>query len=118
MENHMSQTGTSTKQQKSDAGVTMNIEVDVIPVSDLERSKQFYQLLGWRLDADDTPAKDVRIVQVRPSKDVARRIFETNFFAVFAHEQAFAPITIVQLFLSHASFFIRASALGLELCWN
>ena len=65
----MSQTGTSTKQQKSDAGVTrvnMNIEVDVIPVSDVERSKQFYQLLGWRLDADDAPAKDLRIVQFTP----------------------------------------------------
>jgi|SRR5271165_582898 len=65
----MSQTGTSTKQQKSDAGVTrvtMNIEVDVIPVSDVERSKQFYQRLGWRLDADDAPAKDVRIVQFTP----------------------------------------------------
>ena len=40
-------------QQKFDAGVTrvaMNLEVDVIPVSDVERSKQFYQLLGWRLD--------------------------------------------------------------------
>ena len=65
----MNQTGTSTKQQKSDAGVTrvtMNIEVDVIPVSDVERSKQFYQRLGWRLDADDAPAKDVRIVQFTP----------------------------------------------------
>jgi catechol 2,3-dioxygenase-like lactoylglutathione lyase family enzyme len=65
----MSQTGTSTKQQQSDAGVTrvtMNIEVNVIPVSDVERSKQFYQRLGWRLDADDAPAKDVRIVQFTP----------------------------------------------------
>jgi catechol 2,3-dioxygenase-like lactoylglutathione lyase family enzyme len=65
----MSQTATSTKQQKSDAGVsrvTMNIEVDVIPVSDVERSKQFYQRLGWRLDTDDAPAKDVRIVQFTP----------------------------------------------------
>jgi len=65
----MNQTATSTKQQKSDASttrVTMNVEVDVIPVSDVERSKQFYQLLGWRLDADDAPAKDVRIVQFTP----------------------------------------------------
>jgi catechol 2,3-dioxygenase-like lactoylglutathione lyase family enzyme len=44
----------------------MNIEVDVIPVSDVEQSKQFYQRLGWRLDADDAPAKDVRIVQFTP----------------------------------------------------
>ena len=51
----MSQTASSLKQQKYDAGVTrvaMNLEVDVIPVSDAERSKQFYQHLGWRLDAD------------------------------------------------------------------
>ena len=65
----MNQTATTMKQQKSDANVArvaMNLEVDVIPVSDVERSKQFYQLLGWRLDADDTPAKDVRIVQFTP----------------------------------------------------
>ncbi len=65
----MNQTGTSMKQQQSEGGVTrvaMNLEVHVIPVSDVERSKQYYQLLGWRLDADDTPAKDVRIVQFTP----------------------------------------------------
>jgi catechol 2,3-dioxygenase-like lactoylglutathione lyase family enzyme len=56
-------------QQKSDPGVTrvaMNLEVDVIPVSDVERAKQFYQLLGWRLDDDVAPAKGVRIVQFTP----------------------------------------------------
>src|ERR1700720_3446636 len=65
----MNQTGTSMKQQKSDASVTraaMNLEVDVIPVSDVERSKLFYQLLGWRLDEDVAPAKNVRIVQFTP----------------------------------------------------
>jgi predicted enzyme related to lactoylglutathione lyase len=57
------------KQQKSDASATrvaMTLEVDVIPVSDVERSKQFYQLLGWRLDDDVAPAKNVRIVQFTP----------------------------------------------------
>src|SRR5882672_5724680 len=65
----MNQTGTNMKQQKSDGNATrvaMNIEVKVIPVSDFERSKQFYQLLGWRLDSDDAPSKDVRIVQFTP----------------------------------------------------
>src|SRR5215469_1168446 len=56
----MSQTSTSVKQ------VNMKLEVDVIPVSDVERSKQFYQRLGWRLDADDAPAKGVRIIQFTP----------------------------------------------------
>ena len=65
----MNQTGNSMKQQKSDASVTkvaMNLEVHVIPVSDVERSKQFYQLLGWRLDEDVVPAKNVRAVQFTP----------------------------------------------------
>jgi predicted enzyme related to lactoylglutathione lyase len=56
----MGQTGTSTKQQK------YALEVNIIPVSDVERSKQFYQRVGWRLDSDVAPAKDVRIVQFTP----------------------------------------------------
>jgi predicted enzyme related to lactoylglutathione lyase len=65
----MTKTGATMKQQKSDATATkvaMNLEIDVIPVSDVERSKQFYQLLGWRFDDDVAPAKDVRIVQFTP----------------------------------------------------
>jgi catechol 2,3-dioxygenase-like lactoylglutathione lyase family enzyme len=65
----MNQTATRMKQQKSDASVsrvTMNLEVHVIPVSAVERSKEFYQRLGWRLDDDAAPAKDVRIVQFTP----------------------------------------------------
>jgi catechol 2,3-dioxygenase-like lactoylglutathione lyase family enzyme len=43
----------------------MHLEVDVIPVSDVDRSKQFYQRLGWRLD-DDSGAGNIRIVQFTP----------------------------------------------------
>ena len=65
----MNQTTATLKQQKSDAGATpvaMNLEVHVIPVSAVERSKEFYQRLGWRLDDDVAPTKDVRIVQFTP----------------------------------------------------
>jgi predicted enzyme related to lactoylglutathione lyase len=56
-------------QQKSEPSVSkvaMNLEVHVIPVSDVERSKKFYERLGWRLDEDVAPAKNVRIVQFTP----------------------------------------------------
>src|SRR5262245_43452370 len=46
--------------------VDMHLEVDVIPVSDVDRSKQFYQRLGWRLDSDDAPLQGLRIVQFTP----------------------------------------------------
>ena len=58
----MSQTATNV----SVARVDLKLEVHIIPVSDVERSKQFYGRLGWRLDDDVAPAKDVRIVQFTP----------------------------------------------------
>ena len=58
----MSQTGTSMSVTRLD----MKLEVHIIPVSDVERSKQFYGRLGWRLDEDVAPPKDVRIVQFTP----------------------------------------------------
>jgi catechol 2,3-dioxygenase-like lactoylglutathione lyase family enzyme len=44
----------------------MHLEVDVIPVSDVDRSKQFYESLGWRFDDDVAPSNKVRIVQFTP----------------------------------------------------
>ena len=46
--------------------VDMHLEVDVIPVSDVDRAKQFYQALGWRFDDDVAPMDDLRIVQFTP----------------------------------------------------
>src|ERR1700734_3519049 len=34
------------------AGVDTKLEIVVIPVSDIDRAKEFYAKLGWRLDAD------------------------------------------------------------------
>jgi catechol 2,3-dioxygenase-like lactoylglutathione lyase family enzyme len=48
------------------AKVDMNLEVHVIPVSDVDRSKQFYERLGWRLDDDAAPLDGLRIVQFTP----------------------------------------------------
>lgn len=65
----MSEAGTSMKQPKRDSrasGVDMKLEVHVIPVSDVERSKQFYERLGWRFDDDIAPANDIRIIQFTP----------------------------------------------------
>ena len=45
---------TKTAQATNVAGVGMKLEVVVIPVSDIERAKAFYQKLGWRLDASPT----------------------------------------------------------------
>jgi catechol 2,3-dioxygenase-like lactoylglutathione lyase family enzyme len=44
----------------------MKLEVQIIPVSDVDRAKKFYEILGWRLDADDAPFDGLRIVQFTP----------------------------------------------------
>ena len=44
----------------------MKLEVVIIPVSDVDRAKQFYGRLGWRLDADFPFENGVRIVQFTP----------------------------------------------------
>jgi catechol 2,3-dioxygenase-like lactoylglutathione lyase family enzyme len=49
------------------AGVSMKLEVIVLPVSDIDRAKEFYGgKLGWRLDADYDNGPDFRIVQFTP----------------------------------------------------
>ena len=44
----------------------MKLEVVVLPVSDVDRAKQFYKALGWREDADFVADDDFRIVQLTP----------------------------------------------------
>jgi len=47
-------------------GVEMRLEVVVVPVSDVDRAKRFYQGLGWRLDTDFASGEDFRVVQLTP----------------------------------------------------
>jgi catechol 2,3-dioxygenase-like lactoylglutathione lyase family enzyme len=53
-------------QDTSRGRVDMNLEVIVLPVADVERAKEFYGGLGWRLDADVAPGGGFRLVQYTP----------------------------------------------------
>jgi catechol 2,3-dioxygenase-like lactoylglutathione lyase family enzyme len=53
----------------------MRLEVVVVPVSDVDRAKQFYQLLGWRQDADFVAGDDFRVVQMTPPGSACSVIF-------------------------------------------
>jgi catechol 2,3-dioxygenase-like lactoylglutathione lyase family enzyme len=44
----------------------MKLEVAILPVSDVDRAKQFYKNLGWREDADIVAGDHFRIVQLTP----------------------------------------------------
>ena len=46
--------------------VDMKLEVEIIPVSDVDGAKEFYERLGWRFDDDVAPLDGLRIVQFTP----------------------------------------------------
>jgi catechol 2,3-dioxygenase-like lactoylglutathione lyase family enzyme len=48
--------------------IDMKLEVVTLPVSDVDRTKSFYQSLGWRLDADLVFGDDIRGVQLTPPR--------------------------------------------------
>jgi catechol 2,3-dioxygenase-like lactoylglutathione lyase family enzyme len=60
------------------APVDMKFEIVVIPVSDVDRAKEFYAKLGWRLDADHDNGKDFRIIQFTPPGSGCSVIFGKN----------------------------------------
>ncbi len=55
-----------SKDASGTANADMKLEVVVIPVADVERSKTFYTRLGWRLDADFPFENGFRVVQFTP----------------------------------------------------
>jgi catechol 2,3-dioxygenase-like lactoylglutathione lyase family enzyme len=59
----------------------MKLEVIVIPVADVDRAKQFYDGLGWRLDADFAFDDGFRVIQFTPPGSQASVIFGTNVTA-------------------------------------
>jgi catechol 2,3-dioxygenase-like lactoylglutathione lyase family enzyme len=58
--------------------VKLNLEVVVLPVSDVDRAKEFYKGLGWREDADIVAGDDFRIVQMTPPGSGASISFGTG----------------------------------------
>ncbi len=75
----------ATEDRSSDASgtasvkaVDLKLEVVVIPVSDVDRAKEFYGGLGWRLDADFSFDNGFRVVQFTPPGSAASIQFGTD----------------------------------------
>ena len=61
------------------AGTDLKLEVVVIPVSDVDRAKRFYESLGWRPDADFAHGDDWRLVQMTPPGSPCSVMFGKGF---------------------------------------
>ncbi|MFK4148889.1 VOC family protein [Streptomyces sp. NPDC004065] len=56
----------NTTESMPEPAVDFGLEVTVVPVADVDRSRAFYERLGWRLDADYEAGPPFRIVQLTP----------------------------------------------------
>ena len=99
----MSATEAANAHTSNDASahkVEMKIEVDVIPVSDIDRSKQFYESLGWRLDDDVAPLDGLRIVQFTPPRSPTSVNFGKGLTAA-APGSALAGLVVTDIEAAH-----------------
>lgn len=55
--------------------VNMKLEVVIVPVSDVDRAKAFYEKLGFRLDGDFVVDEKLRVIQFTPPRSEASIIF-------------------------------------------
>jgi catechol 2,3-dioxygenase-like lactoylglutathione lyase family enzyme len=79
----MGNTDVSSKTSARTPGVVdMRLEVVVVPVTDVDRAKRFYQALGWRQDADFTSGEGFRVVQMTPPGSPCSVIFGTGITTV------------------------------------
>jgi len=85
--------------------VDMKLEVVVIPVSDVDRAKEFYAGLGWRLDADFAFDNGFRVVQFTPLGSSASIQFGTNMTSA-------APGSAQNMYLVVSDIEVARSALA------
>jgi catechol 2,3-dioxygenase-like lactoylglutathione lyase family enzyme len=55
--------------------MNMKLEVVIVPVSDVDRAKAFYEKVGFRLDIDHVANENFRAIQFTPPRSEASIIF-------------------------------------------
>jgi catechol 2,3-dioxygenase-like lactoylglutathione lyase family enzyme len=86
--------------------IDMKLEVHVIPVSDVDRAKQFYERLGWRLDDDVAPIEGLRNVQFTPPGSGTSVGFGIGLTAA-APGSALAGLVVSDIEAAHAELVAR-----------
>ena len=66
--------GSSTETHEAEL-LDMKLEAIVLPVSDVDRAKGFYEQLGWRLDSDFVTGENFRVVQLTPPGSATSIVF-------------------------------------------
>ena len=88
------------------AHVDYHLEIQVLPVSDVDRAKKFYERLGWRLDDDVAPMDGLRIVQFTPPGSGTSITFGQGLTAA-APGSAVAGLIVSDIVAAHADLVAR-----------
>ena len=88
------------------APVDFRLEVAIVPVSDPDRSKQFYTSLGWREDADFPIREDFRVLQMTPPGSPTAIIFGVGVSAA-APGSASNLLAVADIEAAHADLVAR-----------
>jgi catechol 2,3-dioxygenase-like lactoylglutathione lyase family enzyme len=86
--------------------VIMNLENQIIAVTDVDRAKAFYEKLGWRFDEDATPIEGLRVVQFTPPGSGASVTFGTGLTAS-PPGSAFGGLVVSDIVEAHAALVDR-----------
>jgi catechol 2,3-dioxygenase-like lactoylglutathione lyase family enzyme len=87
----------------------MKLEVVVLPVSDVDRAKAFYQGLGWRLDADFGTGPDFRVVQMTPPGSACAVIFGTGITSAAPGSTQGLQLVVTDIDAARAEFAARGA---------
>ena len=87
--------------------VDMKLEVVVIPVSDVDRSKEFYARLGWRLDADFRFDNGFRVVQFTPPGSACSVQFGTKLTSAAPGAAQGSYLVVSEISLARDEFISR-----------
>jgi catechol 2,3-dioxygenase-like lactoylglutathione lyase family enzyme len=98
--------------QKAQADMDMKLEVVVIPVSDVDRSKRFYIGLGWRLDADVSGKDGFRVIQVTPPGSPCSVIFGSGVTSAVPGSAQGLHLIVSDIEQAHASLAARGAAMS------
>jgi hypothetical protein len=85
----------------------------VMPASDVDRAKSFYEMLGWQLDADFAISDDFRAVQLAPPGSQCSIIFGAGITSAVPGSLQGLQLTVFDIEAAHAELFGRGLDVGL-----
>jgi catechol 2,3-dioxygenase-like lactoylglutathione lyase family enzyme len=97
--------------ESTPSGVTTKLEVIVIPVSDVDRSKEFYRSLGWRVDADYI-RDEFRVVQLTPPGSACSIVIGRGITAAEPGSVDGTQLTVDNIALARSEFIARGVAVS------